>query len=133
MSQLPLDRLMRELAVYLGTALDYDRGVYSLSVPLPFGRRQEVRASVRTDEDGRHLIVFVSTVGQVRRGLDAWTLLKANGELIYSRIALLGNMVAVIASQLLHTAQPEEVLLILREVAQCADKLERTYFVGDQF
>jgi hypothetical protein len=133
MAQLPLDRLMRELAVYLGTTLDYDRGVYSVTVPLPFGRRQEVRASVRNDDDGRNLIVFVSTVGQVRRGLDAWSLLKANGDLIYCRVALLGTMVAVIASQLLHTAQPEEVLLILREVAQCADQLERSYFVGDHF
>lgn len=119
--------------MYLGTTLDYDRGIYSLTVPLPFGRRQEVRASIRNDDEGRNLLVFVSTVGQVRRGIDSWALLKANGDLTYCRIALLGNAVAVIASQLLHTAQTEEVLLILREVAQCADKLERAYFVGDQF
>ena len=124
---------MRELAVFLGTTLDYERGVYSVTVPLPFGRHQEVRASIRRDDEGRQLIVFVSTIGQARRNIDSWALLKTNGDLIYCRIALLGTTLAVIASQLLHTAQAEEVLLILREVAQCADKLERSYFLGDQF
>lgn len=133
MSQLPLDRLMRELAAFLGTSLGYERGIYRLYVPLPMGRRQEVSASIRQDEEGRPIIAFVSTVGAVHRGLDAWRLLQANGNYIYCRIALLGNMVAVIACQLQYTAQAEEVLLILREVAQVADQLERKLFVSDQF
>lgn len=124
---------MRELAQYLGTALGYERGIYRLTVPLPLGRAQEVSASVRQDDDGRPLIVFVSTVGQARRGIDPWRLLQLNGTAIYCRIALLNGMITVLASQLLHTAQPEEVLLILREVAQFADNLERTMFVADSF
>ena len=130
---LPLDRLMRELAQFLGTQLHYERGIYRVMVPLKFGRQQEVSASVRTDDDGRQIIAFVSTVGQVRRGLDPWRLLATNSTPIYSRVVLLNNTLAVIACQLLHTAQPEEVLLILREVAQFADQLERQFFVGDQF
>ncbi|HEY0737953.1 MAG TPA: hypothetical protein VGD69_23750 [Herpetosiphonaceae bacterium] len=133
MSQLPFDRLMRELASYLGTPLDFDRGIYRLIVPLPMGRQQEVSASIRDDGDGRPIIAFVSTVGEARRGIEPWSLLRANGSPIYSRVALMGNMIAVIASQLLNTAQPEEVLLILREVAQFADQLERQHFRGDLF
>lgn len=124
---------MRELASFLGTRLDYERGIYRLSVPLPIGRRQEVSASIRHDDDGRQIIAFVSTVGEARRAIDAWRLLQGNGQYVYCRVALLGTMVAVIACQLLHTAQPEEVLLMLREVAQTADQLERQMFVGDQY
>jgi hypothetical protein len=133
MSQLPFDRLMRELAAYLGTPLSFDRGIYRLIVPLPLGRQQEVSASIRDDDDGRPIIAFVSTVGEARRGIEPWHLLRENGSPIYSRVALLGNMIAVIACQLLNTAQAEEVLLILREVAQFADQLERRHFVGDKF
>lgn len=133
MALLPLDRLMRELAQFLGTGLAVERGIYRLIVPLQLGRQQEVSASVRQDDDGRQIIAFVSTVGQVRRGLDPWRLLQVNGTPIYSRVALLNNMLVVIACQLLQTAQPEEVLLILREVAQFADQLERQFFIGDQF
>jgi|GEM_PF-1648784 len=133
MSQLPLDRLMRELASFLGTSLGYERGIYRLTVPLHFGRQQEVSASIRYDDDGRQIIAFVSTVGQLKRGIDPWALLKANGTPIYSRVALLGSTIAVISSQLLHTAQAEEVLLIIREVAQFADQLERSTFLSDHF
>jgi hypothetical protein len=133
MTQLPFDRLMRELAAYLGTPLNVDRGIYRLIVPLTLGRQQEVSASIRTDEQGREIIAFVSTVGPASRSVDPWRLLQANGEPLYCRVALLGSMVAVVASQLLRTAQPEEVLLILRESAEFADRLERTLFLHDQF
>ncbi len=133
MAQLPFDRLMHELSAYLGTPLQFEGGIYRLVVPLPLGRQQEVSASIRDDDEGRPVIAFVSTVGEARRGIEPWSLLQANGTPIYSRVALLGNMIAVIASQLLHTAQPEEVLLILREVAQFADQLERRFFLGDRF
>lgn len=133
MSQLPFDRLMRELAAYLGTPLRFDRGIYRLIVPLPLGRQQEVSASIRDDDDGRPIIAFVSTIGEARRGIEPWNLLRANSWPIYSRVALLGSMIAVIACQLLDTAQAEEVLLILREVAQFADQLERQHFRGDLF
>ncbi len=124
---------MRELAAFLGTRLSVERGIYRLSVPLPMGRHQEVSASIRLDEDGGQIIAFVSTVGEARRTVDAWSLLRSNGNYIYCRVALLGSMVAVIASQLLQTAQPEEVLLMLREVAQAADQLERQMFLADHY
>lgn len=124
---------MRELAQFLGTSLGYERGIYRLIVPLLFGRQQEVSASIRQDDDGRQIIAFASTVGAVRRDLDPWRLLATNATPLYCRIAVLNNMIVVVASQLLHTAQAEEVLLILREIAQFADQLERTMFFGDQF
>lgn len=124
---------MRELAAYLGTPISFERGIYRLIVPLLAGRQQEVSASIRNDDDGRPIIVFVSTIGEARRGIEPWSLLRANSEPIYCRAALLGNMLAVIACQLLHTAQAEEVLLILREVAQFADRLERQLYSGDLF
>lgn len=133
MSQLPFDRLMRELAGFLGTRIGFERGVYRLIVPLPMGRQQEVSASIRSDDEGRQVIVFVSTVGELRRGIDPWHLLQQNAHPLYCRIAVINGMIVVLDCQLLHTAQPEEVLLVLREVAQFADLLERRLFLGDQF
>lgn len=124
---------MRELAAYLHTPLSVDRGIYRLIVPLALGRQQEVSASIRADEQGRDIIAFVSTVGPVSRGVDPWRLLQANGDPLYCRVAVIQGMVAVVGSQLLRTAQPEEVLLILREAAEFADRLERTLFLDDQF
>jgi hypothetical protein len=133
MTQLPFDQLMRELARYLGTPLSQDRGIYRLIVPLAMGRQQEVSASIRVDESGREIIAIVSTVGQASRRVDPWRLLQANADPLYCRVAVINGMVAVIGSQLYHTAQPEEVLLILREAAEFADRLERTLFLHDQF
>src|SRR3712207_803606 len=117
---LPLDQLMADLAAFLKTELGCERGIYSLIVPLPDGRNQEVAATIRADQHGREIIDFVSTVGQVHAGIDPWRLLQANGEAIFSRITVSRQMIYVLASQLLTTAQAEEVLLMLREVAAFA-------------
>ena len=130
---LPFDQLMRDVAAYLKTALGFERGVYSLTVPLPTGRQQEVGATIRHDQQGREIIDFVSTVGQIHAGIDPWLLLESNGEALFSRITVSRQMIFVIASQLLATAQPEEVLLMLREVAHFADRLERQFFQSDTF
>jgi hypothetical protein len=42
-------------------------------------------------------------------------------------------MIFVVASQLLATAQPEEVLLMMHEVAHVADELERRLSASDVF
>lgn len=130
---LPLDQLMRDVAAYLGTELAFERDIYSLIVPLPTGRRHEVAATIRTDQDGREIIDFVATVGQIESRVDPWRLLAANGQAIFSRVTVSGQMIYVIASQLLTTAQPEEVLLMLREVAAFADQLEAQLFRSDTF
>ena len=130
---LPFEQLLQELSAYLQTELTYEREVYSLIVPLPTGRRQEVGATIRVDANGRDIIDFVSTVGPVGSGIDPWRLLQANDEASFSRITVAHEMVFVVASQLLKTAQPEEVLLMLREVASFADLLESRFFRSDTF
>lgn len=117
MSALPFDQLVRELAGFLGTPLGFERGIYRLVVPVPPGRHQEVSASIRPDPEGRPIIAFVSTVGEMRRSIDPWQLLAQNSTPVFCRVAALNGMLVVIASQLLQTAQAEEVLLMLREVA----------------
>jgi inactivated superfamily I helicase len=104
-----------------------------LIVPLHDSRQQEVAATIRTTPDGREVIDFVSTVGHVLPGLDPWQLLEANGQSVFSRVTVSRQLIFVLASQLLATAQPEEVLLILREVATFADQLERKLFHADTF
>ena len=130
---LPLEQLMRDVATYLGTELRFERDVYSLLVPLPSGRRQEVAATIRHDQQEREIIDFVSTVGPAHAGIDPWLLLQANGQALFSRITVARQIIFVVASQLLVTAQPEEVLLMLREVADFADRLEHEYFQTDTF
>lgn len=130
---LPFDQLMKDLAAYLQTELTFEHDVYSLVVPLPSGRRQEVAATIRRDRDSRELIDFVSTVGQVHAGIDPWFLLQANGQSFFSRVTVARQMIFVIATQLLPTADPEEVLLMLHEVALFADQLEQRFFQSDTF
>lgn len=130
---LALADLMQELAAYLNTDLSCERDVYSLIVPLQHGRHQEVCATIRTDQAGREVIDFVSTVGQIHAGVDPWALLQANGTAIFARVTVSHQMLFVLASQLLDTAQPEEVLLMLREVAMFADRLEQEFFRADSF
>ena len=124
---------MRDVAAYLRTELAFERDIYSLVVPLPTGRMHEVAATIRADQDGREIIDFVATVGQVQERIDPWRLLEANGQTIFSRVTVAGQMIYVIASQLLATAQPEEVLLMLREVAAFADQFESQLFRLDTF
>ncbi len=133
MTYLPLEQLMHELSAYLQTPLVQERDIYRVLVPVPLGRQQEVSISVRDDDDGRPVIAFASTVGMARPGVDCWRLLRANASSTYGRVALIGDMVVVVASQLVHTAQAEEVLVILREVAHFADQLERELFLFDQY
>ncbi|GAC1637404.1 MAG: hypothetical protein NVS4B8_02170 [Herpetosiphon sp.] len=45
---LSLDTLVRDLAGYLETRLDVSNDVYTLTVPLPQNRHQDVSATVRT-------------------------------------------------------------------------------------
>lgn len=127
---LSFDQLIRELAGYLNTTLDVVRDVYTLNLPL-HGRYQEVSATVRPDAEGRQIIDFVSTVGRVDRRTDPWHLLAINTRTLYCRVAVDKEMIFVVASQLLETAQPQEVLLILREVAFIGDQLEAHLFADD--
>jgi hypothetical protein len=129
----PFEQLMQDLAAYLQTPLGLERGVYSLTVPLTDGRHQDVFATIRRTDDGRDVIDFVSTVGPVRPGIDAWNLLETNGRATFTRITVERGIIFVVATQLLATAQPEEVLLMLREVAQVADLLEHDFFQKDEF
>lgn len=130
---LPLDQLIRELAAYLGTALGFEREVYSLRVPLPSNRQQEVAATIRRDEQDREIIDFVSTVGPILDTIDPWHLLQLNGQTTFSRITVARQIIFVLASQLLTTAEPEEVLLMIREVATFADHLEQRISGSDTF
>ncbi len=130
---LALEELMNQLAAYLQTDLSYEREVYSLVVPLSSGRHQEVGATIRRDQAGREVIDFVSTVGEVHGRIDPWTLLEANGATIFCRVTVSHRMLFVLASQLLATAQAEEVLLMLREVATFSDRLEQQFFGSDSF
>ncbi len=129
----PFDQLMRDVAAYLQTELRFENDIYSLIVPLPSGRKQEVAATIRSDDTGREIIDFISTVGPATSAIDPWRLLQANGQTLFSRITLSRQIIYVIASQLLATAQPEEVLLMMRETAAFADRLEGEFFHGDQF
>lgn len=127
---LSLEQLMSQLASYFASPLDVVRDVFTIQVPLPSQRMQYVSATLRADTEGRQIIDFVSTVGQVRGNTDPWHLLTINDKTLFCRVAVVKGMIFVVASQLLETAQPQEVLLILREVALTADQLE-AHLIGE--
>jgi hypothetical protein len=99
---------------------------------VPEGRAQDVCATIRQDQELREIVDVVSTVGTAQ-GVDPWLLLQKNGETLFSRITVAHQMIFVVASQLLATAQPEEVLLMMHEVAHVADELERRLSASDVF
>lgn len=129
---LPLDQLLGDVAAYLKTDLQVEHELYTLVVPLPGGRTQEVCATIRRDQQEREIVDIVSTVGSAQ-GVDPWLLLETNGETLFSRITVAHQIIFVVASQLLATAQPEEVLLMMHEVAHIADDLERQLSSVDEF
>jgi 23S rRNA pseudoU1915 N3-methylase RlmH len=129
---LPLDQLMADVAAYLKTDLQVEREVYVLVIPLSDGRTQEVCATIRRDREQREIVDVVSTVGPAQ-GADPWLLLQTNGQTLFSRVTVAHDMIFVVASQLLATAQPEEVLLMMHEVAHVADDLERGLSAADEF
>lgn len=129
---LPLEQLIQDVAAYLKTDLRVENDVYTLVVPVPEGRAQDVCATIRQDQELREIVDVVSTVGTAQ-GVDPWLLLQKNGETLFSRITVAHQMIFVVASQLLATAQPEEVLLMMHEVAHVADELERRLSASDVF
>lgn len=129
---LPLDQLLGDVAAYLKTELQVEHDVYTLVVPLVEGRTQEVCATIRRDRHEREVVDIVSTVGSAQ-SVDPWMLLETNGETLFSRITVARQIIFVVASQLLATAQPEEVLLMMHEVAHIADDLERRLSSSDEF
>lgn len=129
---LPLDQLIGDVATYLKTQLHVENEIYTLVVPLPEGRTQEVCATIRRDQQEREIVDVVSTVGSAQ-GVDPWLLLETNGETLFSRITVAHQIIFVVASQLFATAQPEEVLLMMHEVAHVADDLERQLSTSDEF
>lgn len=128
----PFDQLMRELAQYLGTPLAVNDGIYNMMLQLPSGRHQSISAIIRRNHNNVEVIDFVSTIGPIERTIDPWRLLATNSETTFCRVIANKGMLFVVATQLRETAQPQEVLWMLREVAEVADKLEQQRGSGDE-
>ncbi len=128
---LAIDALLRQLASYLHTPIQVDREIFTLNVPLDL-RHQEVAVTVRQDDERRAVIELIATVGPIDGLVDPWRLLATNAQTTFCRVAADRGVIFVAAAQLLETAQPQEVLLLVREVATTADRLEQLLFAKDE-
>ena len=99
-------------------------GNYTLEVPLPGGRKQKVSIRVRDDayqNPQMQLLSFVCRASQC----DPKVLLEKNIELSYGALGIERELVYMVDTLLIESADPEEIISSIRHMAEIADDLEK--------
>ncbi|MBU0552164.1 YbjN domain-containing protein [Myxococcota bacterium] len=107
-----------------GMAQQYD-GAIRVEIPTEYGRSQVVEVIQGRDPDGRPLVYYWTVVVSVQEVGDPWFLLGLNADLPYGALAVRGNEVILIESQLMETADAEEVMRGIFYVGKYADQFEK--------
>jgi hypothetical protein len=105
-----------------------DDGGYRVEVPTEVGRTQVVNLSPGQDPDGRAMALIWSVVCETSGIGDPYYLLRLNCELSYGALAVRDPHVILIETQLIETADPEEVMRAVFYVARNADGLEKQVY-----
>lgn len=103
-------------------------GSHRIEVPTEAGRSQVVQVSAGWDPDNFPLLTITSTVCQIAHVGDPWFLLKQNAELPYGGFAVVGDTVQLRETQLLESADADEMIRAIYYTAQHADKFEKMVF-----
>ncbi len=125
--------VMQDIADYFGTVYQVRQGDHEIEIPFSDGRSQLVSATIGKDLEGRDTVLFFTTVGDFSSELNLKSLMEENIKPLYARIAIFNDKVVVVAGQLLETAQLEEVITIVQEVANFGDYLEAGLFGRDRY
>lgn len=121
-----LEALMSEVTAMHGwqCVTTPDNG-YKIEVPTEPGRSQVVEITRAKDPDGAAIAFIWSNVTHKSNVGDPYYLLKLNAELSYGALALHGEQIILKDSQLIDTADSEEIERSVRNVAKRADALEK--------
>ncbi len=120
-----LEPFLRQLSHERGWPYTVGNGEYLIEVATTQGRSQVVHLMPGSDPDGLPLVYIWSPVGPAQLAQrDPLWFLRYNTELSYGACAIYGDLLVVKASQLLTTADPEELLRLIFYVGRTADTLE---------
>ncbi len=109
-------------------AMAQGQGGYRVEVPTEVGRSQVVNVSQGRDPDGRSLAWIWSVVCETTGIGDPYYLLRLNADLPYGALAVRDNHVVLTETQLMETADTEEVMRAIFYVAKYADDLEKQVY-----
>lgn len=124
-----LDNLLHYITSNHGWQMVTDPdGSHRIEVPTEAGRSQVVQVSAGWDPDNHPLLTIASTVCQIAQVGDPWYLLKQNAELPYGGFAVIGDTVQLRETQLLESADPDELIRAIYYTAHNADKFEKMVF-----
>ena len=120
-----IEQQIEQVARSNGWAIANSAQGYRMEIPTESGRSQVVEIDGGSDPDGQALVRIWSKVTDIDNVGDPWYLLGLNAELAYGALALKDRDIIVTETQLLGTADYEELRRAIYYVAKYADDLER--------
>lgn len=100
-------------------------GSVKLEVPTEYGRTQVVQVTGGGDPDGRPMAFIWSVVCSVNDIGDPYYLLRLNADMPYGALAVRDPNVILVETQLIESADAEELMRAVFYVARHADELEK--------
>ena len=120
-----IEQQIEQVASSNGWAITNSAQGYRMEIPTEPGRSQVVEINGGSDPDGRAIVRIWSKVTDIDNVGDPWYLLGLNTELAYGALALKDRDIIVTETQLLDTADYEELRRAIYYVAKYADDLEK--------
>ena len=122
--------MLQQVALFSDGKYVRKNGRHSLEVPLPGGRKQIIY-SKENQYRGEAFGELYTYIGTMDHDVIALDLLALNRHLRYSRIALEGDKIILVATFSLQHTSIKECAPILQELAAIADELELQMFGED--
>lgn len=116
---------LQQIAAQQGWGMVGDHSSAKLEVPTEYGRSQVVQVTPGTDPDGLPLVFIWSVVCSTSAIGDPYYLLRMNADLPYGALAVRDPNVILVETQLVQTADAEELRRAIFYVGKYADDLEK--------
>jgi len=122
-----ISALLQQVASYQNWPIVHDQqtGGYKLEIPTEYGRSQVVNVTGGQDPEGRMLVFIWSVVCATSAIGDPYYLLRLNASMPYGALAVQDPNVILVETQLIETADAEEVMRAVYFVGKQADELEK--------
>ena len=122
-----INSMLQQIASYQNWALVHDpnTGGYKLEIATEYGRSQVVNVSGGQDPEGRMLAYIWSVVCDTSAIGDPYYLLRLNADMPYGALAVRDPHVILVETQLVETADSEEIRRAIYFVGKQADELEK--------
>jgi len=106
------------------------KGEATVIVRTMYGSLQKVNIFGRKDINGQPVLVFYSGAIQAKAVKDPMVLLRENSQLFHCHFAIVKNMVVVLDTQLLMTADYPEVAKKIENVALQGENFQKRFYGG---